>query len=118
MQAGVYLCCKCRPVDYYHCPQRNENGREGEQQLMAAFIWQRWQTLADYTAFCQGDPFVHNPDYLLLLQQPMLLNRVQTMSYMYKENVTDTDIIKLHQEHPLFRSETLSLRTLDCVYYR
>lgn len=79
---------------YFHCPQQNENGREGE--LMAAFIWQRWEMLADYTAFCQGDPFVHNPDYLQLLQQPTLLNRVQTMSYMYKEDVTDIDIIKMH----------------------
>ena len=85
---------------------------------MAAFIWQRYESLADYTAFCQGDPFMHNPEYLQLLQQPLLLNRVQTMSYKYKEDITSNDIINMHQEHPLFRSETISLRTLDGIYFR
>ena len=109
------ITCR-RPMDYFHCPQQNDYGREGE--LVAAFIWQRWENLANYTAFCQGDPFVHNPEYLQLLQQATLLNRVQTMSYVYKENATDINIIKRHQDHPLFRSETISLRTLDSVYFR
>ena len=66
----------------------------------------------------QGDPFVHNPEYLQLLQQPTLLNRVQTMSYLYKEDATNINVIHRHQDHPLFRSETISLRTLDTVYVR
>ena len=110
---GGLTARKCRPVTYLHCPQQNDNGREGE--VMAAFIWQRWDTLADYTAFCQGDPFAHNPEYLQLLQQPTLLNRVQPMSYMYKE---DSGLVQRYQEHPLFRTESISLRTLDSVYYR
>lgn len=108
--------CTCRPVEYFHCPQQNDYGREGE--LMAAYIWQRYKTLAEYTAFCQGDPFVHNAEYLQLLQQPLLLNRVQTMSYMFKENDANRNAIRMHQEYPLFRSETISLRTLDNVYFR
>lgn len=64
---------------------------------MAAYVWQRWETLANYTAFCQGDPFMHYPEYLQLLQQPELLNRLQTMSYIWRNEVTDADIIKLHQ---------------------
>ena len=60
---------------------------------MAAFIWQRWENLANYTAFCQDDPLVHNPEYLQLLQQPTLLNRLQTMSYLYKKHATDMNII-------------------------
>lgn len=102
-------------LEIFHCPQTNENGREGE--LMAAYIHRRWNTLAEYTAFSQGYPFEHNPEYIFLLQQPNLLKPVQTMSYIYKPDVTNAEAIAMHKKHPLYRSETFSLRTLDSVYF-
>ena len=103
-------------ADIVNCPQSNENGREGE--LMAAFIHQRWNTLADYTAFCQGDPLEHNPEYITLLGQRSLLSAVQPMSYIYKPGISNAGAIAMHKKHPLFRSEVISLRTLDSVYFR
>lgn len=103
-------------MDIINSPQTNENGREGE--LMAAFIYQRWNTLAEYTAFCQGNPLEHNPEYISLLKQRSLLSAVQPMSYIYKPGITNAGAIEMHKKHPLFRSEVISLRTLDSVYFR
>ena len=103
-------------VEVLDCPQTDENGREGE--LIAAYIYQRWHTLAEYTAFCQGDPMEHHPEYITLLGQKALLSAVQPMSYIYKPGVTSSGAIEMHKRHPLYRSETFSLRTLDSVYFR
>ena len=103
-------------VEVIHCPQTNENGREGE--LIAAYIYQRWNSLAEYTAFCQGFPMEHNPQYIELLDQPALLSAVQPMSYIYKPGVTSAEAINLNKKQPLYRSEVISLRTLDSVYFR
>lgn len=103
-------------MEVINCPQINENGREGE--LIAAYIYQRWNSLAEYTAFSQGFPMEHNPEYITLLQQPALLSAVQPMSYIYKPGVTSAEAIRLNKKHPLYRSEVISLRTLDSVYFR
>ena len=103
-------------MEIVNCPQTNENGREGE--LMAAFIYHRWHTLAEYTAFCQGNPLEHNPEYISLLQQRSLYSAVQPMSYIYKPGISNAGAIEMHKKHALFRSEVISLRTLDSVYFR
>lgn len=58
-------------------------GREAHTYLH--HILSNWNNLADITIFCQGDPFLHSPDFLKLLTKVNRYKSVQPLSWRWLE---------------------------------
>lgn len=70
-----------RQVYGAECVRLTNVGRETHTYLQ--HIINRWDDLADYTIFTQGDPLEHSPDFIKLLSYPF--TETQPLSWRWKE---------------------------------
>lgn len=96
---------------------RVENvGRESETYLR--YLSSNDLVDAEWTIFCQGDPFAHSPDFIALLSKRKLWSEIQPLTLRYCEvaNRPPSSLIEKQNEEHLdsaaVRTEIFSLNTL------
>jgi hypothetical protein len=88
-------------------------GREGD--TYAQHIRSRYDSLADYTIFLQGDPFPHSPYLINLLNKPPnTLKNYESFSLKYSEKIPPPNLIKNDET---VREQTFSTWTMNSIEF-